>query len=335
MTPNYLLSIDGGGIRGIIPALALAKLEQETGRLTRDVFQFVAGTSTGALIAAGIAAGVPAEQIAQQYLSNAATVFPRHFWNTPKRIIRGSMYSTRALHDAVSAGLGPAQDWTLNDSPVSLLITAKRVADGRAWYFVRDSPANSGRTGCLGLVDCAVSSAAEPTYFEPWHVPSQAAPAACKPVGVLTGGGVGIANNPVYQACIEAFYYTTQFTPANTTIVSLGTGRFAGRSQPSWIWAWLRWVISELLESPGEQQTEIVQRHFPDTPFYRLDPDLKALDLTLTKGIALDEVASLPRLRDYGERFAGMIDWPAILNGTDTTFRITGENTLWYQYARP
>ncbi|HLH73281.1 MAG TPA: patatin-like phospholipase family protein, partial [Chloroflexota bacterium] len=54
-----LLAIDGGGIRGIIPATALVKLEQTTGQLTRDIFAFVAGTSTGAIIAAGIAAGVP------------------------------------------------------------------------------------------------------------------------------------------------------------------------------------------------------------------------------------------------------------------------------------
>jgi Patatin-like phospholipase len=59
MPRQYLLSIDGGGIRGIIPAIALAKLEDTTGKLTRDTFSFVAGTSTGAIIAAGVAAGVP------------------------------------------------------------------------------------------------------------------------------------------------------------------------------------------------------------------------------------------------------------------------------------
>ena len=48
MTQRYLLSIDSGGIRGIIPAIALVKLEKMTGKLTRDIFSFVAGTSTGA-----------------------------------------------------------------------------------------------------------------------------------------------------------------------------------------------------------------------------------------------------------------------------------------------
>jgi uncharacterized protein (TIGR04255 family) len=57
---KYLLSIDGGGIRGILPATALLKLEETTQRPLRETFSFVAGTSTGALLSAAIAAGIPA-----------------------------------------------------------------------------------------------------------------------------------------------------------------------------------------------------------------------------------------------------------------------------------
>ena len=60
MSRRYLLSIDSGGIRGIIPTVALVKLENTTGRLTRDIFSFVAGTSTGAIMTSAIAAGIPA-----------------------------------------------------------------------------------------------------------------------------------------------------------------------------------------------------------------------------------------------------------------------------------
>ena len=58
-----ILSIDGGGVRGIIPAVLLAALERQTGRPARDTFDFVAGTSSGAVMTAGIAAGIPAEQM--------------------------------------------------------------------------------------------------------------------------------------------------------------------------------------------------------------------------------------------------------------------------------
>ena len=74
MSQRYLLSIDSGGIRGIIPAVALVKLESITGKLTRDIFSFVAGTSTGAIIAAAIAAGVPAARILDFY--HLATLVP-------------------------------------------------------------------------------------------------------------------------------------------------------------------------------------------------------------------------------------------------------------------
>jgi patatin-like phospholipase/acyl hydrolase len=154
VTQRYLLSIDGGGIRGIIPALALVRLEQTTGQLTRDTFSFVAGTSTGAIIAAAVAAGIPATHILDIYLTRALDVFPQRPWNLLNRIARGWMYSTQAFHDRLTEELGPAQTWTLNDAPIDLLITAKRVTDGQPWYFVRDNTKNSQRTGRLSLVDC-------------------------------------------------------------------------------------------------------------------------------------------------------------------------------------
>src|ERR687885_959924 len=95
MPRRYLLSIDGGGIRGIIPAIALAKLESTTGRLTRETFSFVAGTSTGAIITAAIAAGIPATRIRDLYITRAREVFTKYPWNILKRIIFGSMYSTQ------------------------------------------------------------------------------------------------------------------------------------------------------------------------------------------------------------------------------------------------
>ena len=62
-------------VRGIIPAIALAKLENTTGRLARDTFSFVAGTSTGSIIVAAIAAGVPAARIVHLYLTRVSKVF--------------------------------------------------------------------------------------------------------------------------------------------------------------------------------------------------------------------------------------------------------------------
>lgn len=325
MARRYLLTIDSGGIRGILPAVALVKLENITGKLTREIFTFVAGTSTGAIIAAAIAAGVPAARILDFYLNRTKEIFNGSPLNYARMVLFGSRYSTKKLHDLLAEAVGPARTWTLNDSPIDILLTAKRISDGMPWYFVRDNPRNSGCMGRLGIVDCATASAAAPTYFQPWEIREDSTPRHCESVGTLVDGAVGVTGNPVYQACIEAFDYTSDYTPEETLTVSLGTGRFKKRKQPRWVGAWLEWVLAELLASPGEQQTEITQRHFPQMPFYRID-------LELEENIGLDDSRKIDRLLQYGEQMAELIDWEAILAGTETRFRIGPTNTLGEQY---
>ena len=325
MPKRYLLSIDSGGIRGIIPTIALMKLERTTGKLTRDIFSFVAGTSTGAIIAAAIAAGTPASRILDFYTNRAKDIFHRSPLKFLKLILFGYRYSTQNLQHLIAEALGPAHAWTLNDSPIDILLTAKRISDGMPWYFVRDHPANSSCTGRLGLVDCTTASAAAPTYFEPWTISESSTPASCERVGTLVDGAVGVTGNPVYQACIEAFEYTPGYSPEETITVSLGTGKFKRRREPRWIGAWLEWVLAELLESPGEQQTEVTWQRFPQMTFYRIDTELK-------EDIGLDDARDVQQLLEYGERLAETIDWEAILAGTNTKFRIGSTNTLWEQY---
>jgi patatin-like phospholipase/acyl hydrolase len=78
--------------------MVLAKLESTTGQLTRDIFSFVGGTSTGAVIAAAIAAGIPAPRIVELFANRTGAVFTGHpLLNTLKRIVFGSMYSTKKL----------------------------------------------------------------------------------------------------------------------------------------------------------------------------------------------------------------------------------------------
>jgi predicted acylesterase/phospholipase RssA len=315
-----ILTIDGGGVRGIIPAVLLAALERTTGRLTREAFDFVAGTSTGAVLAAGIAAGIPAARLVDLYVDRSPRLFGRlPLISTVRRIVTGRMYEIATLRDLIAEELGPeAAAWRLNDAPIDLLITAKRLADGMPWYFVRDNPANSCRAGGFRLVDVTTASAAAPTYFAPWLVP---------PIGELIDGGIGVAGNPAYQACVEAFEYTRAYEPASTIVVSLGTGKLLRRERPGWIWSWLGWLLSELLRSPAEQQTELVHRHYPDARFYRLD-------LELDREIGLDAVERIGELKALGERLASGVEWTAILHGTDTRYRVTDATTLPREYCR-
>ena len=179
-----------------------------------------------------------------------------------------------------------------------LLLTAKGI-DTHPWYFVQDNAKNAATTGRLNLIDCAVASAAAPTYFEPWHMPIAGQPA------VLVDGGVGVTGNPVYQACVEAFYYD-DFAPNDTRVVSLGTGIQPPSNQtPSGLLGWLEWTVSALLDAPEEQQTEIVNRHFPGI--------LQRFDWKLPKRIDMADTGSIADLVLIGQQAAAGMDWKAIL----------------------
>jgi len=314
MAGQLILSIDGGGLRGILSASLLVALERSTGKPARDTFHFVAGTSSGAILAAGIAAGIPARDLLTFFLQDASAVFTKHWWTPLERVARGWMYDSGRLRRVLVERLSVAGGWQLNDAPVDVLISATRLRDGKPWYFVRDDPRNAGRTGRLSLADCVVTSAAEPTYFRPWPMPEPSPPPG-DPIGTLVGGGVGVAGNPVYQACVEAFFYAQGYTPEDAVVVSLGTGRYLSRATPTWIVPWVQWVLGELLRSPGEQQTALVWRHSPQTPLYRLD-------MELPRDIPLDDVASCDSLRVMGERFASTVDWSPILLGMPSPFLI-------------
>ena len=70
-----ILTIDGGGIRGLLPALVLAAFETRAGRSVAKYFDLVAGTSTGGILALGLAAGIPAMRMAEFYLERGAAIF--------------------------------------------------------------------------------------------------------------------------------------------------------------------------------------------------------------------------------------------------------------------
>ncbi|HEY3342974.1 MAG TPA: patatin-like phospholipase family protein [Anaerolineae bacterium] len=297
MHKHALLSIDGGGIRGIIPLCALAEMERQLGKRSREVFSFIAGTSTGAIITGGLASGMSAESLLNLYQQLATQAFR---FDLPGFICSlGSFrYRSKPLAKLMTTYF---KDVTLNSLPVDVLISATCVADGKPWYFVRDNPCNAGLTGKVKLVDCATASAAAPTFFEPYSVPD---------IGPCVDGGIGIAGNPVYQTCVEAFYYMPAGTyiPAETLVVSLGTGYTPTAAAPHNLVNWVEWVVGELLALPADQQTQLVLRHFQTAGTTRVNPPLP-------RDIGMDDVSAVADLVKIGRALAATLDWNAILSG--------------------
>jgi hypothetical protein len=297
MSRKHLLSIDGGGIRGIIPLCALIELEKQLNKPARDAFHFMAGTSTGAIICGGLAQGLSAKRCLELYRQLSASIFKFDLFG-----FLGSLFSfkyrSKSLHDLLVQLIG---DPMLNELPIDIMITAMRVRDGRPFYFVKDNPNNAGTTGKLRLSDCITASSAAPTYFDPWNVPG---------IGECVDGGVGIAGNPCYQQCVEAFDYTLPgtYTPSNTTVVALGTGYFPSMAQPANLLEWVRYIIDQLLEEPMDQQTQLVQRHYVPhgARLFRWNPQLP-------RDIKLDDVGAIDELISIGRDAAAELDWHKIL----------------------
>jgi patatin-like phospholipase/acyl hydrolase len=293
------LSINGGGIRGIIPASVLVALEQQTGKLTRDLFDYVAGTSTGALLAAGIAAGVPASELLTVYTTRSKEVFtPTGVMADVKRVAEGFMYDPARLHAVLASVFGSAAAWSMNDCPIGICLPAT-AANGHDWYFVRDGARNARTTGGVKMIDAAVASASAPTYFDHWPltVDGQA-------LAFFDGGTGGLAN-PSYQACVEMFEYDV-FTPAQTRLVSLGTGFYPGaNAAPKGLIEVVSWATDTLVDTSEDWADRAVERQWPGVK--------QKFDWQLPVGIAMDDLSAIPELVALGKTAAASIDWKQVL----------------------
>lgn len=296
---KHALSINGGGIRGIIPCIVLASMERQTGRLAREIFSYVAGTSTGALLAAGIAAGIPAKDLLAVYTTRSKEIFtPSGLMAGAKRVANGYMYGSANLQKVLTSILGRAADWTMNECPVGICIPATAV-NGHNWFFVRDGASNARKTGTVKLIDAAVASACAPTYFRPWPLT-----VGRESLAFFDGGTGGLAN-PSYQACVEMFEYDS-FVPAETRLVSLGTGFYpATNASPKGLLATISWATDTLVDSSEDWVDHAVRRQWPGVQ--------RKFDWQLPADIPMDDLSGIPDLLAAGNAAAASINWSQVL----------------------
>ena len=294
-----VLSIRGGGIRGIIPCCCLMKLEQQLGGLTRDHVDYCAGTSTGALLTAAVAAGIPAADLLKVYTEDSNKIFtPTGVIADAKRVAEGYMYNPKNLEVVLATVLGPAAKWTINDSTIRIMISAT-AANGRNWFFVKDNPKNAGTTGSLDLIDAAVASACAPTYFNHWPIVMQG-----KTMSFFDGGAGGTAN-PAYQAAVEAFEFDT-FLPAQTRLISLGTGYFPeSGNPPRGLLGTIGWVTSTLVDSSEDWVDDAINRQWPGL--------MQNFNPLLPREIDEADLSAIPDLVQIGQQTAAQMDWTVIL----------------------
>jgi patatin-like phospholipase/acyl hydrolase len=247
MADSYrVLSLDGGGIRGIMSAIWLDHLERELGGKLRNHFDLIAGTSTGALLACAIGAGIPAERLIDLYRNDGRAIFPgavARRWDRLTRTFSEGFSAPKYSADALEAILQREfQELTFGElTPQPILVTAYNTLTREAVVF-KNSTARHQR---LRVRDLCRASSAAPTYF-PAHV--MTVERARSP---LIDGGV-FANNPTACAIAEGVRIQNEKSAASKRIpverfvvVSAGTGE---STRPIEVddarsWGALQWAI--------------------------------------------------------------------------------------------
>jgi patatin-like phospholipase/acyl hydrolase len=223
MATITVLSIDGGGIRGMIPAAFLNRLEQAAGRRVSELFDYIAGTSTGGILALGLGVNRPggqapytAAELMDLYQKEGEHIFSRSFFHTVGAV--GNLNGPKYPEDGVDATLqNYFRGARLKDARTNVLVTAYEI-ERRCPFFFRSwqaQAAETNQTHDFAVWQVARSTSAAPTYFPP-----QRAEAADGTSYALIDGGV-YANNPALCAWVEAH---DRHPGADILVVSVGTG---------------------------------------------------------------------------------------------------------------
>lgn len=213
-----ILSIDGGGIRGIIPATFLIELEKRTGRPVCGLFDLIAGTSTGGILAATLTLpneyGKPkysAEQVRSAYFEHGGAIFHKSLLRSVATLggLARPAYSPRTLESMLRQYLGNAR---LHTTLTEILVTAYDMASSTPWFF-KTSFAKRHRAPVDDplLTQVVRATTAAPTYFPPLALEGHC----------LIDGGV-FACNPALCAYAQARNMYPK--EKEFLVVSLGTG---------------------------------------------------------------------------------------------------------------
>lgn len=254
--PFRILSIDGGGIRGVYPITILARLADELGGSLLDHFDLMVGTSTGAVIVAGLAIGKSPAEILDLYVHDGPGVFTlrqRSGYGSLK-----SYYDTSHARDILRAFLGPA---TLAEARLPVAFPAINVATAEGRLFTSwDQPEQT-------LADVVTASAAAPYYFDPEPIDGQ----------LFVDGGLW-ANNPSLAAYASAIG-DLKVAPKRVRLLSLGTGYrkqyFSADERQGKSWGLIHWhptqFIKMLVESQAFGAEDLLRKLLPATQCLRVN----------------------------------------------------------------
>lgn len=194
-----ILSIDGGGVKGLFSACVLREIEAQYGSLTEH-FDMLCGTSTGGLIALALAGGKSASEIVDFYRDWGPRIFPTGKLGRKLRDLRfyvaGGKFGDENLKKAATHILGEKR---ICDANSYLCIPTVNLTTASPWVFKTDHDTTLTRDSNIPMLDVALATSAAPFYF-PVAVSSSV------PGGYYVDGGLW-ANNPAFVGLLEAMKF--------------------------------------------------------------------------------------------------------------------------------
>jgi patatin-like phospholipase/acyl hydrolase len=272
-----ILSIDGGGIRGIIPAVVLAELERESGKRTNQLFDMLAGTSTGGILSLALslpggdgAARWSAREIVDLYLEHGPEIFNRSLLHRIRAVgsILDEKYPDTGLESVLKRYFGDAM---LSQALAEVLVTSYELEGRDPYFFKRRKALATPDEDDYPMWQVARATAAAPTYFEPLKLETGAIPGYY----ALIDGGV-FANNPAMCAYADAH----RFEPGtDIVVVSLGTGQLESpiHYEDAKDWGMLEWarpILDVVFDGVADTTDYQLRQLMPDDRYFRLQTTL-------------------------------------------------------------
>jgi len=287
-----ILSIDGGGLRGVFSVSFLATVEDAIGDKISNYFDLIAGTSTGGIIALGLGMGYRAKEVLGFYEELGPYIFDcvplwqniRHLWFTK--------YSEVRLKNALLAVFGEKK---LGDSVKRLLIPSMDLETGEVYIYRTSHHQRFHRDSRIKVVDVALSTASAPTYF-PAHRTESGTP--------LIDGGM-FANNPLSIAVAEAIG-VLGWPRESIQALSIGcaTEPYDAGLLEKWplgIGYWAFKLIEVFMVGQSSSSTRIAETLIGHDRVIRVNPAIGKIPYSL------DAVKEIPILKYLGYSEAGKI----------------------------
>lgn len=286
-----ILCLDGGGIRGAFTAAVLATWADmfcnETGQQRfASHFDLIAGTSTGSILAVGLAMGKTPAEILALYKDNAIGIFPD---TLPGRMFVTTKYDPKPLQTALEKSLGDA---LLAAARQPLVIPAVIAQSGEAMAFTTPHHPDRSHHGRTRAVEAVMASAAAPIYFSAATVEGRIV------TDRYLDGGVW-ANNPVLPAIAEAIRYRGA-DAQRIDVLSVGTMTTTNdfsKKLDGGAAQWGKEIVSLFFAAQETAAEELATMYLNKSHLYRVNPVVAELP-------ALDAARDVVPLLKMGQRLA-------------------------------